>query len=365
MFLFPQDHSRVQSGGPHEFFKKSRNIISQYFNQCCDAGSKTKPFWCLLTSRRVPNLILLTLRATDSMVASQAATPLLIKPLINYVRSDPEIGRYEVLQRLVTPSPNPNREEAEIETALETFIDPEGSALWRRVLVRSGPCCPKQVVHASYMLPRNNARILTDNWLCWTAFPERPEHKLLCVLESPTLLRIWDVYPKGEEVDLGGEGHSIPLPFEACGIHAIGESLGLLLQRTETLEDRMAFDAQNKTWTSMGLQMDDDDDGFILKAPPRPARLRESTGNSTLGSANMSTTSSSVPSLFSLSHPLDDVLPISNLPDGHVHPGIITDVSEKIIFVGLLRWTDPADGVVDRKEYTKPICVTFHTHRKR
>ena len=296
------------------------------------------------------------------MVASEDATPLWVKPLLNYRRKESENGHYDVLQRLVTPSPKPDHSEAEIETALETFVGPDGVALWRRVVVRSGPSCPKQVVHASYMLPKKAVSVLTDLVLCWTAFPERPDHQLLCVLATPTLLCIWDVYPEGEEADLGGEGHSIPLPFEASGIHSIGGRHGLMIQRIETMEDRLTFDAQNKTWTSTGLQGDDDDDGFVLKAPPRPVRLRESIGTS-IGSVPAG--SGSVPSLFSLSHPLDDVLPISNLPEGELHPSVVTDVAEKILFVGVLRWTDPNESVIDRKEYSQPICVTYHTHRKR
>jgi hypothetical protein len=306
------------------------------------------------------------------MVASQEAAPLWITPLLNYCKKDPESGHYEVLRRLVTPSPNPDQnsnDEAEIETAIETFIGPDGgAALWRRVVVRSGPSSPRQVVHASFLLPDDNGSHLSssDASVCWTAFPERPDHKLLCVLASPTVLCIWDVYPQGGEADLGGAGHSsIPLPFEACGIYAMDHH-GLMLQRTETFDDRLAFDVQNKTWTSTGLQGEDDDDGFVLKAPPRPLRLRDSMGNSDMGSLNVSTAASnSVPSLFSLSHPLDDILPVSNLPDRDLHPGIVTDVFEKVLFVGFLRWTDPTEAVVDRKEYTQSICVTYHTQRKR
>jgi hypothetical protein len=129
------------------------------------------------------------------------------------------------------------------------------------------------------------------------------------------------------------------------------------------LDDRLAFDALNNTWTSTGLQGEDDDDGFILKAPPRPVQLRDSTGTS-LASLNVSTACSSVPSLFSLSHPLDDVLPISNLPDGDLHQGPVTDVFEKVLVVGVLRWTDPSEAVIDRKEYSQPICVIHHTPEK-
>ena len=300
------------------------------------------------------------------MVGSKEAAPLWITPLLNYQKEELESGHYKTIQRLISPSPNPDNEESEIETAVETFIGPGGSALWRRVVVRSGPSCPKQAVHASYMLPNDagSRNLSSGPIVCWTAFPERPDHDLLCVLGSPTLLCIWDVYPKGKEADLGGEGHSIPLPFEACGIHAIEGGHGLLLQRAETLEDNLAFDAQNRTWTSTGLQGEDEDDGFVLKAPPRTVRLRESTGTS-LGSLNMAASNSAVPSLFSLSHPLDDILPVTNFPDVDMHVSTFADVFEKILFVGEVKWTNPNEAVIDRKEKSQSICVTYHTHRKR
>jgi hypothetical protein len=172
------------------------------------------------------------------------------------------------------------------------------------------------------------------------------------------------VYPKGKDYTLGGEGHSIPLPFEACGVYAIDDGQGLLLQRTETLEDNLAFDAQNRTWTSTGLQGEEDDDGFVLKAPPRPLRFRESTGTE-FGSLNMSKTSTTVPSLFSLSHPLDDILPVSNLVDVDSHNFPFEDVFEKILFVGVVRWVDTLVAAAERKEKLQPICVTYHTHKKR
>jgi hypothetical protein len=307
------------------------------------------------------------------MALSSGATPLWVTPLLNYEKAELESGHYKTWQRLVTPSPNPDKEEAEIETAVETFIGPEGTALWRRVVVRSGPSCPKQTVHASYMLP-NDRQLLTSSssLVCWTAFPELPDHKLLCVLGNPTLLCIWDVYPKGKEAGIGGEGNSIPLPFEACGIHAIEGGQGLLLQRTETLEDGLTFDAHNRTWAFTGLQGGEEDDGFVLKAPPRPVRLRESTGTrlrestgTSLGSLNLPASPSAVPSLFSLSHPLDDILPVCDIPDGDLHAAPFADVFERILFVDVVRWMDPSEAATDRKERLQPICVTYHTHRKR
>ena len=300
------------------------------------------------------------------MAGSEAATPLWLTPLLKYQREETEIGHYETLKRLISPSQKPDSDEAEIETVVESFIGPGGLALWRRVVVRSGPSCPKQAIHASYMLP-NDAGCKSLSFgpiVCWAAFPEHPEHKLLCVLGSPTLLYIWDVYPRGKEADLGGEGHSIALPFEACGIHSIEGGHGLLLQRTETLEDGLAFDAQNRTWTSTGLQGEDEEDGFVLKAPPRSVRMRESTGTS-LGSLNLAAQNTAVPSLFSLSHPLDDILPVSKLLDGEIHALTFTDVFEKIIFTGEIKWTDPKEATIDRKEYSRSICVTYHIHKKR
>lgn len=328
------------------------------------------------------------------------ATPLGIRPLRQYQLDDDvtqpsgpyglEGGHYQVLQKLVSASPIAKWDEdicdgtsdddngAEIETCLEQFVDSSnGSVLWRRVVVRSGPSCPQQVTHASYMLPEDCATssipVTSDGTglsvLCWTAFPDRPHHQMLCVLANPTLLCIWDVYPGGTREDLGGEGHSIPLPFEACGIHAVDASFGLLLQRAETVEDRHAFEYQN------GNGNGDDDDGFVLKAPPRPVRLRDSTGGSTLASLNLSASqataglggapSSTIPSLFSLSHPLDDILPVSTFSEGDLLAGVATDVFEKVLFVGVVKWVDEDLPFLDMVEHSQPICVTYHSQLKR
>ena len=125
----------------------------------------------------------------------------------------------------------------------------------------------------------------------------------------------------------------------------------------------IAFDAQNRTWTSTGLQGEDEDDGFVLKAPPRPLRFRESTGTE-FGSLSMPKNPTTVPSLFSLSHPLDDILPVSNMCDADSQNSPFEDVFEKILFVGVVRWVDPAIIAAERKEHLQPICVTYHTHKK-
>ena len=142
------------------------------------------------------------------------ASPLYIKTLRNYRDHKEEeddlnlntnlnlnhddCGHYETLQKLITSSPSSSSsggyevEAAEIESCLEQFVGTDGSVLWRRVVVRSGPSCPQQIIHASYMLPQDISSASSSNTtttgtsssdgnthpsvLCWTAFPDRPDH---------------------------------------------------------------------------------------------------------------------------------------------------------------------------------------------
>jgi hypothetical protein len=203
-----------------------------------------------------------------------------------------------------------------------------------------------------------------------------------------------------------GQSHQIPLPFEACGIHAVvckkGND-GLLLQRCETTEDFFAYEERARQsvrapeMDETGNAADDvTDDGFDLKPPPKPVRLggRDSTDASKSYRNTMCTTTAtsagandhdmvasavlSVPSLFSLSHPLGDVLPLilseKNVEDdetrndspAHKHSGPVTDVFEKILFVGTADWVDPTiDSQFERQMQSQVICVTYHTLLKR
>jgi hypothetical protein len=334
----------------------------------------------------------------SSSPTTRTVAPLLITPLLKCPHEQPEVGRYETLQRLVTESPNVRNKDAEIETAIEIYIGPNDVPLWKRVVVRSGPICPQPVIHASFPLPgldgddtdghdsNSSMSQPLGNAICWTAFPEQPNHKLLCVLANPTLLCIWDVYPDEKCPSSVGEGNSIPLPFEASSIHALTgghQSGGLLIQRTETIEDHLDSTAQSKVWmtTSNGnnhnhnhnhTDADDDDDGFVLQAPPHTVRTT-SNMDTTLNVS--SSVSPAIPSLFSLSHPLDDVLPISNMTPatatahgtgtGTTQPGIVADVFEKVLFVGTLTGVDPTAKYLNRTEFQYPICVTYHTLKKR
>ena len=364
---------------------------------------------------------------------NREASPLYIKTLRHYRDHNKErddsnnddnghdssCGRYEILQKSITSSPSSSAagyeiESAEIESCLEQFVGSDGSVLWQRVVVRSGPSSPRQIIHASYMLPQDSLQhsvAAGDNdtsrpsVLCWTTFPDRPDHPLLCVLANPTLLCIWDVYPSssvmseqthgvgdvavGREELEGGEGHNIPLPFEACAIYGVGNGEhGLLLQRCESTEDIIAYN--NKNFTSSSDYNHHDDDGFILKAPPRPVRLRDSIGgNTTLASLNISTattptmmggggagegvatapnpSSSMIPSLFSLHHPQGDILPVSTFAQGDLQMAAFTDVFEKILYTGVVKWVDEKDQASsrDRKQQSQPICVTYNSQLRR
>lgn len=332
-------------------------------------------------------------------------------------------GAYQVLQQLVTASPNLRLPDAEIETTLEAFVTPSGECLWRRVAVWSGPCSPQRVIHASFILPthgqvdfplpassgEDGEASLFSSLVCWAAFPERPEHKLLCVLVNPSTLSIWDVYPDSDKVYVSAEGHSVSLPFHCCAIHPLGESFGLLLQRKEDQEDLEAhhqrglmgmgetpFQLQNSPMLDQDHQQQhsmDEEDDFFLKVPPRNTRImvgddamendvtqqqQHADDAGTSGGVPLSTPRTQyggpteVSSLFSLKHPLEDVLPVAyssnNNYDDHdplLGVSLVTDVFEKILYTSTLRWTDRADNYLEKQFYEQPVCVTYHTVLKR
>ncbi len=302
-------------------------------------------------------------------------------------------GRYQVIQRVVSSSPNQTLSDAEIQTTLEAFVSPIGETLWRRIAIHSiydngeGQCQGRKGMHVSFMLPKqdmaDDASLSNGNTssalFCWAAFSDRPSHKFLCILVQASLLGIWDVYPEkasGEErADWTvGEGNSIALPFECSSIFALGDVTGgILLQRKETKEDRN----ENAAYRTWGTSQDEDDNLFVLKDPPRPVRwgkLDHSPASAVshrllpTPKAGPNNVFPKISSLFSLLHPLDDVLPVSLLPESNADEftsTLFTDVFEKVLFVDVLRWTDPQDGYCEKKEYTQPICVTFNAQLKR
>lgn len=320
--------------------------------------------------------------------------PLWISPL--FQKDDGgENESYRTVKRLVSKTPNPSCAETahgEVETSLEECLGPAGEVLWRRVAVR-GCVGADPVLHASFFLPDddygstfaasddNEHTFVEDHTICWASFPERPNHKLLCVLASPILLCIWDVYPLSEKISSesigGGEGNFLTLPFEARSIFPLADNNGLLLQRKQTIEDHLMNDDTRSAWmATRGADVRDDYDGdFVLQDPPAPVRL--GTMLSSPSGMEMSIPQPSphvsagifgvpVPSLFSLKHPLDEILPIALIEDNDLAQAFSPpDILEKVLFVGALRWAEHDDNPYHVAEYTQPICLTYHQQLKR
>ncbi len=320
--------------------------------------------------------------------------PLWISPL--FQKDDGgENESYRTVKRLVSKTPNPSCAETahgEVETSLEECLGPAGEVLWRRVAVR-GCVGADPVLHASFFLPDddygstfaasddNEHTFVEDHTICWASFPERPNHKLLCVLASPILLCIWDVYPLSEKISSesigGGEGNFLTLPFEARSIFPLADNNGLLLQRKQTIEDHLMNDDTRSAWmATRGVDVRDDYDGdFVLQDPPAPVRL--GTMLSSPSGMEMSIPQPSphvsagifgvpVPSLFSLKHPLDEILPIALIEDNDLAQAFSPpDILEQVLFVGALRWAEHDDNPYHVLEYTQPICLTYHQQLKR
>jgi Anaphase-promoting complex subunit 1 len=280
-------------------------------------------------------------------------------------------GSYVTIQRLITASPQEDAvPESEIETVLEAFVSNKGECLWRRVVVWSGPTSPQRVIHASFVLPTINEEsafvglefadhttslLERPSLLCWAAFPESPKHKLLCVLAGPSMLTIWDVYPDSEEVCVnGGEGHSISLPFKCSSVHPLGVRNGLLLQRKEDSDDLVFFHD-----VDMGKgRPSEEDSGFVLHTSSQTPSSNRHAPLLPTPPAACTNTATEVPSLFTLQHPLEDVLPVSLWSESSL---LVTDVFEKVLRLETLLW----QGASGNTKSQQTIIVTYNTHRKR
>ena len=120
---------------------------------------------------------------------------------------------------------------------------------------------------------------------------------------------------------------------------------------------------------------------FFLKVPPRNTRMStDGNVNSHLFSQPKSggmpqtprTTYTAgnapveVSSLFSLKHPLEDVLPVALVsPDSTGETSMATDVFEKVLHTSTLLWTEDRDHYLSKKQYKQPVCVTYNTILKR
>jgi Anaphase-promoting complex subunit 1 len=138
--------------------------------------------------------------------------------------------------------------------------------------------------HIKIKLQNLNEGIMDDNHrICWTKF-EDADNFFLCVLISPTQIRVWD----SSSIFAGGEGMLVHIPCEATSIFPL--QLGIIIQRRISVED----------------QGYDEEEDLIFLSKERSKRTL-------------------LPSLYSLSHPLKNFLPIAN-----------SNVSESLVFVGNL-----------------------------
>lgn len=172
--------------------------------------------------------------------------------------------------------------EGEVETILLRVLDS------LQIVVRD-----EQNIHEIITLEKDYfGQIDNRNRICWSTFEEM-KCCILCVLTSPTQVRIWD-----SNSFLGeGEGTAIHLPFEANAIFPL--ETGILVQRRHVPEDEEEYN---------------DDDMFVTSKPEA---------------------SYAVASLFSLTHPLRTLLPVSS-----------SLVSEQLLFL----------DIMDNRQ----LCITFN-----
>ena len=268
--------------------------------------------------------------------------------------------------------------------------------------------------------------LLSDPMVCWAPFGTRGRMHL-CVLAGPSLLRIFDVFPPaaggGDDEDGGGggggEGHSVTLPFECRGIHPIPSggsgAGGLLLQRAPTVEESYAASSgpdrpgrgRNLLRRQPSSQEDSSqEEGSVeLIRPPSGVRRVEGSHEVILGDVRVVLKGLSdgagaggafagggagtsmdldsdgppgvgtglggdIPSLFSLSHPLDEVRPVALLPpaaDAAAPLGAaVSDPGEELVYVGRPRaGLGPGGRRADRASAPGAVAVTYHSRLRR
>lgn len=222
--------------------------------------------------------------------------------------------RSNVLHRLVSAHP------LQPSSTVTTLIERHEERL--RVAVYNGLETNDAYLHSSFQLPPDACPLA----LCWANFGG---HEHLCVLVDATTVSLWDVY----SLSSAENSSTVTLPFECCAMHAIDQ--GLLLQRQADAEDRAS-------------------DAFVLQAPSSVPQ----------GWAPVEAHSTSVASLFSLQHPLEDVLPVCEVqPHGILDastPHPITDAFEQVLWVGTAKWAKQSASYTDRCYDEQVLAVTYH-----
>jgi len=274
--------------------------------------------------------------------------------------------KWKVAHRLVTPHPlNENDGGASIETVWEICGEQQ------RVAVYSGPdAVSARTLQISLQLPDYAVAPPDEDDPClqWTVFAagdskqskkKKPVIVLACLVH-PNAVTLWDVYGTG---DLPSEGWTVTLPFDCRSILALPDE-GLLLQRLETPDDNHTFEASGAA-----------DHDFVLQGPPP---LWNNSNNHTVlpqvpVPAAVSSTASSggVASLFTLHHPLEDVLPVS-LSDmsrqqqslfSSQPQAVVTDVLEQVLWVGTAKVLLDNNETNNKRQVS--LMVTYHTQQHR
>ena len=288
----------------------------------------------------------------------------------------------EIVQRVVTS--HPLFPDASIETVWEVYsssrsttseLAKDDDTRWMRIAIYSGPDTSPRTLHASFELHSDadpqqvSPEDTLHKLLSWTTFPEQPQHPVLCVLVQPTSLCLWDPYPSSDEPDtdssrlsLPEEGWTITLPFECSSVLAV-HGRGLFLQRLEYAED-----------SSSSRPEDNNDDGFVLKSPPTNRNYHSNNNNT--AAIPLPHSMPAVPALFSLEHPLEDILPVCELVSSSNNKNAadannnntssfatparpIVDVHEKLLWMGPVMIHDA------QQQEPQVLVLTYHTQTRR
>jgi anaphase-promoting complex subunit 1 len=312
----------------------------------------------------------------------------------------------------------------------------------QRIAIYSGPECPVSRVLIALKLPESaiappqmmhpEQQTQCGSVFAWVNFrnQEKGAHNhrysnnpLLCCLINRNSICFWDVFPKNEwnsssvlsttvldamsrneepsvgpHLSIPSEGCIVPLPFDCDTIVAL-DSGGLLLQRMEDHEDHALYSTMQERNTSSHNEFGSLDDGFVLLGPPStwkhrlqqaapypsssprnvPSSRQQPSPMFPSSGANTLPTDSGTVSLFTLHHPLDDVLPVMLAPNNKQASSFssfspqFTDVFEQVIWIGTAEWINEVISETqlhgtkngDFAKGSAQLMVTYHTIEKR